>query len=195
MDLELMMGLGRFGAAAALALAAVGSGLGAGAAGPAAVGAWKKAFAQGKTAPFILIAFVGAPLSQTIYGMILMNNILGLLNPANYLPADVVQSAQQAAEAAGLAAASWRAFLPADVMPQAMDALRMAASRWPAMISAGLFGGIAMGVSAWLQGVCGAAAADAQGETGKGFGNYLMALGIIETVALFVMVFVGASIR
>jgi V/A-type H+-transporting ATPase subunit K len=28
-------------------------------------------------------------------------------------------------------------------------------------------------------------------ETGKGFGNYLMALGIIETVALFAMVFLG----
>jgi V/A-type H+-transporting ATPase subunit K len=32
-------------------------------------------------------------------------------------------------------------------------------------------------------------------ETGKGFGNYLMALGIIETVALFVMVFIGAAIK
>jgi V/A-type H+-transporting ATPase subunit K len=27
------------------------------------------------------------------------------------------------------------------------------------------------------------------GETGKGFGNYLMVLGIIETVAIFTMVF------
>jgi V/A-type H+-transporting ATPase subunit K len=31
-------------------------------------------------------------------------------------------------------------------------------------------------------------------ETGKGFGNYLMALGIIETVALFVMVFIGGLV-
>ena len=51
------------------------------------------------------------------------------------------------------------------------------------MISAGIFGGLAIGVSAWYQGVIGAAASDAQAETGKGFGNYLMALGIIETVA------------
>jgi V/A-type H+-transporting ATPase subunit K len=32
-------------------------------------------------------------------------------------------------------------------------------------------------------------------ETGKGFGNYLMVLGIIETIALFVLVFVGAVIK
>ena len=30
---------------------------------------------------------------------------------------------------------------------------------------------------------------DALAETGKGFGNYIMVLGVIETVALFVMVF------
>ena len=30
----------------------------------------------------------------------------------------------------------------------------------------------------------------AMAETGKGFGNYLMVLGVIETVALFVMVFI-----
>ena len=32
---------------------------------------------------------------------------------------------------------------------------------------------------------------DAYVETGKGFGNYLIVMGIIETVALFVMVFVN----
>lgn len=148
---EIMIGWGKFGAASALAFAAMGSALGAGAAGPAAVGAWKKCFAQGKAAPFILVAFVGAPLSQTIYGMITMNNII--------------------------------------------KALATAPSNWPAMIAAGIFGGTAMGISAWYQGVIGAAAADAQAETGKGFGNYLMALGIIETVALFVMVFVTAAIK
>ena len=55
----------------------------------------------------------------------------------------------------------------------------------------GALGGIAMGTSAWIQGRIGAVAADAMAETGKGFGNYLMALGIIETVALFAMVFLG----
>ena len=151
MTVELMAGLGRFGAAAALAFSAMGSALGIGVAGASAVGAWKKCYAQGKAASFILITFVGAPLSQTIYGMIMMNNIIARLadNP-NY---------------------------------------------WPGMIGAGLFGGMAMGLSAWYQGVAGAAAADAMAETGKGFGNYLMVVGIVETVALFVMVFITASIK
>ena len=62
-------GLGDLGAS--LGLAAMGSALGTGTAGMAALGAWKKCFIQNRPAPFILIAFVGAPLSQTIYGMIL----------------------------------------------------------------------------------------------------------------------------
>jgi V/A-type H+-transporting ATPase subunit K len=142
--------LGKIGAAAALALAAVGSALGTGAAGCAAVGAWKKCYAQSKAAPFILIAFVGAPLSQTIYGMILMRNIA------------------RAAETQ---------------------------ASFPALIAAGVLGGIAMGVSAWMQGRAGAGASDALADTGQGFGNYLMALGVIETVALFVMVFIGMAIK
>jgi V/A-type H+-transporting ATPase subunit K len=46
-----------------------------------------------------------------------------------------------------------------------------------------------MGMSAWYQGKAGAVACDAFAETGKGFGNYLLVLGLVETVALFVMVF------
>ncbi len=141
--------LGRLGAAAALALAAAGSALGTGAAGAAAVGAWKKCYAQSKAAPFLLVAFVGAPLSQTIYGMILMNNIVGA---------------------------------------------SVEAAMYPALIGAGMFGGLAMGLSAWMQGKAGAGASDALAETGQGFGNYLMALGVIETVALFVMVFIGQTL-
>ena len=71
----MVQGLGDMGLS--LAFAAVGSALGTGVAGMAAVGAWKKAFLNNKAAPFILIAFVGAPLSQTIYGMILRNAIKG----------------------------------------------------------------------------------------------------------------------
>ena len=63
------------GVAAALGLSALGSALGIGTAGMAAVGAWKKCYAQNRMAPFLLIVFIGAPLSQTIYGMILMNKI------------------------------------------------------------------------------------------------------------------------
>ncbi|HHE64407.1 MAG: hypothetical protein J7L95_04715 [Prolixibacteraceae bacterium] len=127
-----------------LALAAFGSALGTGVAGLSAIGAWKRAFAQNKAAPFILVAFVGAPLSQTIYGMILRNAI----QVANLPP-----------------------------------------NTYPHQFLIGLFAGMAMGMSAFMQGKAGAKAADALAETGKGFGNYIMVLGIIETVALFVMVF------
>ena len=129
-----------------LAIAAVGSALGTGAAGMAAIGAWKKAFAQNRAAPFILVAFVGAPLSQTIYGMILRNAILEAaqsLPPETYIQLGIL----------------------------------------------GLLAGFAMAMSAFMQGKAGAKAADALAETGKGFGNYIMVLGVIETVALFVMVF------
>ena len=54
---------------------------------------------------------------------------------------------------------------------------------------------LAMGISALLQGKAGAKAADALAETKKGFGNYIMVLGIIETVALFVMVFLMTTLR
>ncbi|MCC6781642.1 MAG: V-type ATP synthase subunit K [Planctomycetes bacterium] len=153
-----MASLGKLGGAMALSFGAVGSSLGVGAAGPAAVGSWKKCYAQNKAAPFVLVTFVGAPLSQTIYGMILMN--------------------QMAAKCT----------LQAGQKPEDFAA---AVSNWPAMLGIGLFGGVAIGLSAWYQGRIGASASDAMAETGKGFGNYLMALGIVETVALFVMVFIG----
>ena len=69
------MNLAFIGMAAALGLSASGSAFGAGFAGQAAVGAWKKCYASGKPAPFIMIAFAGAPLTQTIYGFLLMNFI------------------------------------------------------------------------------------------------------------------------
>ncbi len=138
--------LSEWGYAAALAFAAIGSALGAGTAGMAAVGAWKKCFAQNKPAPFMLVAFVGAPLTQTIYGMILMGAI----------------------QDSG-----------ANLMVKA---------------GVGILGGIAMGFSAWFQGKAGASASDALAETGKGFGNYIIVLGLIETVALFVMVFLMGAI-
>lgn len=141
MESSILVQFKDLGVAAVLAFAAFGSAMGAGAAGMVAVGAWKKCFSQSKAAPFMLVVFVGAPLSQTIYGMILMNRI---------------------AEAAANGSYFW---------------------------TMGILGGIAMGTSAWMQGRAGAAASDALAETGKGFANYLIVLGIIETVALFVMVF------
>ena len=71
------MNLAFLGMAAALGLSAAGSAFGAGFAGMASVGAWKKCYAAGKPAPFIMIAFTGAPLTQTIYGFLLMNFIRG----------------------------------------------------------------------------------------------------------------------
>ena len=149
MDPQAVISLGKVGAAAAISLAAIGSALGTGAAAIAAIGAWKKCYAQNKMAPFMLVAFVGAPLSQTIYGMIVMGNIATAANNG---------------------------------------------AMWHALVGAGILGGLALGMSAWLQGRAGAGASDALAETGQGFGNYLMALGVIETVALFVMVFIGRAI-
>ena len=143
--------LGKLGGAAALSFAAIGSALGTGVAGAAAVGAWKKCYANNKAAPFMLVAFIGAPLTQTIYGMIVMNTIV-----------------------------------------------KAATADTPAMfhnlLIGGLVAGIAMGMSAWMQGKAAAGAADALAETGKGFVNYLMALGMVETVALFVMAFATKAI-
>ena len=48
---------------------------------------------------------------------------------------------------------------------------------------------ITMWKKAYAQGKSAAVACDALGETGKGMVNYLMVLGVGETVALFVMVF------
>jgi V/A-type H+-transporting ATPase subunit K len=147
---EEIVSISKIGAAAVLGLSALGSALGSGVAALAAIGSWKKCYAQNKLAPFMLVAFIGAPLSQTIYGFIVM---LFILNAA----------------AAG--------------------------AYWAGLLGAGLFGGIAMGASAWLQGRAGAAAADALAETGQGTANYFMALGVIETVALFVLAFIYQAIK
>jgi V/A-type H+-transporting ATPase subunit K len=52
----------------------------------------------------------------------------------------------------------------------------------------GLASGLAMAFSAIGQGKIAAAGADAAGSTGKGFVNYMMLVGIAETVAIFAMV-------
>jgi V/A-type H+/Na+-transporting ATPase subunit K len=135
------MDIGMIGVAACLGLAALGSALGSGTAGMSAIGAWKKCFIQNKPVPFLLVAFAGAPLTQTIYGFILMN------------------------------------------------AIRSGALDGIGKLAVGVFAGLAMGASALYQGKCAAHASDAFAETGQGFGNYILVVGLIETVALFVMVF------
>ena len=68
MDLD----IGTMGAAAALGLAAAGSALGTGSAAQGAVGATKKALLADKIPPAILTTFSAFPLSQTIYGIVLL---------------------------------------------------------------------------------------------------------------------------
>lgn len=147
MEQSLLMQFKDLGAIMVLALAALGSGAGAGIAGMAAIGAWKKNFVQNKNASFLLVALTAAPLTQTIYGFIVMNNMLSITMKGQYL--------------------------------------------W----GVGAFAGLAIGLSAYWQGKCAAVACDAMGETNKGFGNYLVVLGMTETVALLVMVFTIVFLR
>jgi V/A-type H+-transporting ATPase subunit K len=85
MENGLLMQFKDLGAIAVLALAALGSGAGAGIAGMAAIGAWKKNFSQNKSASFLLVALVAAPLTQTIYGYIVMNKVIELAAKGQYL--------------------------------------------------------------------------------------------------------------
>ena len=137
--------IGYIGAAFVLGIAAIGSAIGIGAAGNAAIGAWKRCYMNNKPAPFILTVFAGAPLTQTIYGFLLMQNLRNKLVAGSIEPA--------------------------------------------AALILGIFSGLAMAASAIAQGKAGAAASDALGETGKGFSQYIMVVGLCETVALFAMVF------
>jgi len=57
------------------------------------------------------------------------------------------------------------------------------------LLFTGIFAGLGIGGAAVSQCYCGACASDALAETGQGFGNYIMVIGICETIALFVMVF------
>ena len=132
----------------AVGIAAIGSSIGAGFAGQAAIGAWRKCYQQGKTAPFLLLAMVGAPLSQTIYAMIMMIIIKGKI----------------------LAENANAAYLPTFAM-------------------IGVLGGIALMLSAVFQGKAAAGSCVAFAESNQGFANYLMVLGIIETCAIFALIF------
>ena len=69
------MNLGQLGTALAMGIAAIGSAIGIGIAGQAAIGSWKKCYMTNKAAPFILTVFAGAPLTQTIYGFLLMQQM------------------------------------------------------------------------------------------------------------------------
>lgn len=141
MSEEMLKALAMSGGYATVALAAIGSAIGSSIAGQAAIAAWKRCYAHGKPAPFLLVALAGSPLSQTIYGMILMMLIKGGTGSGIFY------------------------------------------------LALGVFAGIALMASAIFQGKAAAAGCDAFGETNKGFTNYLTVCGIVETVALFALVF------
>ena len=137
------MNFGMLGAAVCMGIAAFGSAMGIGISGSSAIGAWKRCYLNNKPAPFILTVFAGAPLTQTIYGFLLMSIKLKALGAEN-----------------------------------------------PGMsLGLGIASGLAMCFSAIAQGKAGAAGSDALGETGKGFAQYIMVVGLCESVALFAMVF------
>jgi len=139
------MNLGLIGAGVVMGLSAIGSGLGIGIASQAVIGAWKRCYMDDKPVPMTLLAFGGAPLTQTFYGY-----ILGFL------------------------------FLK----PAALANPELG----PLYLGIGIASGLAICFSAIAQGQAGAAGADATGATGKGFVNYMMLVGICETVAIFAMV-------
>lgn len=132
---------GMLGAAVVMGIAALGSAIGIGIAGQGAIGAWKRCYINNKPAPFILTVFAGAPLTQTIYGFLLMQSMATSDKNPGFL------------------------------------------------LGLGIASGLAMAFSAIAQGKAGAAGSDALGETGKGFAQYIMVVGLCETVALFAMVF------
>ncbi|MCH5292276.1 MAG: V-type ATP synthase subunit K [Treponema sp.] len=142
--------LGYIGAAVCMGIAAIGSAIGIGIAGQGAIGAWKRCYINNKPAPFILTVFAGAPLTQTIYGFLLMNIAM--------------KPKVEAGAAAGGMSPGFA-------------------------LGLGIASGLAMCFSAIAQGKAGAAASDALGETGKGFAQYIMVVGLCESVALFAMVF------
>ena len=135
------MDFGMLGAAVVMGIAAIGSAIGIGIAGQGAIGAWKRCYINNKPAPFILTVFAGAPLTQTIYGFLLMQSMNGSDKNPGFL------------------------------------------------LGLGIASGLAMCFSAIAQGKAGAAGSDALGETGKGFAQYIMVVGLCESVALFAMVF------
>jgi V/A-type H+-transporting ATPase subunit K len=139
------LNLGLLGAGLVMGLSAVGSSIGIGIAGQAVIGAWKKCYINNKPAPMTLLAFGGAPLTQTFYGF-----ILGLL----FMKPAAIANPENGSLYLGIGIAS----------------------------------GLAIAFSAIAQGQAGAAGADATGETGKGFVNYMMIVGICETIAIFAMV-------
>ena len=67
--------IGMIGAGLVMGISALGSAVGIGIAGAATIGAWKRCYKANKPAPMTLLTFAGAPLTQTFYGFILMQQM------------------------------------------------------------------------------------------------------------------------
>jgi len=151
--------VGQMSGAIALVLAALGSAVGIGIAGKAAAGAWAKEAKAGQRQRFAYIILLGMPISQTLYAMIVMNRIRDVLA---VIGKDDVWTANTAmtAQYAGL------------------------------LLAVGIAAGLGELFSAWMQGQIGAAGIRALSDgEGKGFAFLIIAMGIVETVGIFVMVF------
>ena len=136
--------IGMLGAGLVLGLSAIGTALGMAIAGTAAIGASKRCYKANKPAPMLMLTFVGFPLTEVIYGFIIMQQMLAVTVTA---------------ENAGM------------------------------LFGYGIGTGLTMAVVGYAEGKAGAAACDSLSDTGKGVSFYVAILGIIETVALFAMVF------
>ncbi|HOC43599.1 MAG TPA: hypothetical protein PKJ99_11350 [Thermoanaerobaculales bacterium] len=146
MDMNVV--LGQLGAVLALFVAAVGSCLGVGAAGMSAAGAWAKDARAGKPLRFIYVVLISAPITQTVYGFLIMLQILGKLG------GDTV--------------------------------------RGGTLLGIGLATGLGEMLSSWIQGRIGAGGCRMLSEAdGKGFALVVIAIGIAETVGIFVLIFMS----
>jgi len=134
--------LAEIGVGSSFILAAIGSMVGAFVVGSATIGAWKKCYLENKPGPFIMVAFAGAPLTNSIYGFILMGQLEASVRLSNFQ-----------------------------------------------LFYMGVLAGFILAASAYTQARVAAYASEAFAETGQGFGNYMMVIGICETIALFTMVF------
>ena len=134
--------LAEIGVSASFLLAAIGAVFGIYIVGSTTIGAWKKCYMENKPGPFLMVAYCGAPLTNTIYGFILMGQL--------------------------------------EVSTKLSDIQ---------LFTIGTLAGFILAASAVTQAKVAAYSSEAFAETGQGFANNMMVVGMCETIALFTMVF------
>jgi V/A-type H+-transporting ATPase subunit K len=136
--------LGTLSVVLVLGISAMGSGIGMYIGANAAIGAAKKRFKANQNVPMLILSFVGFPLTLTIYGFIIMQQMLSI---------------------------------------------QIGADNAARIFAFAISASVVMSAIAIIEGMVGANASEALCETGKGAAFYIIILGILETVALFTMVF------